>query len=298
MRSWTLHTSVFRLSALGFCLFGALQVAPLPLHAETSTSSGATQVGPAEQVSIEDFLYTTGFDVALDSIAHSAESAPAMIGLDARSFGLSWETVAGEVFDPAGIRDMAVRMLRETLSVEALDHANSFYASDLGKKLVRAENASHDIEDGDVTLEAGSRIIAQMVQDSDPKIEVFRRMTQAVSDSDDTLRAVQTVQVRFLNAASDAGIINLQMDPETLAEAMREQEPFLRISISEGALASNAYTYQGFSLEELNAYVDALEHPLMQEVYSLLNSIQYEIQANRYEALAHRLTELTPNADL
>ena len=298
MRSWTLHTSVFRLSALGFCLFGALQVAPLPLHAETSLSSGATQVGPAEQVSIEDFLYTTGFDVALDSIAHSAESAPAMIGLDARSFGLSWETVADEVFDPAGIRDMAVRMLRETLSVEALDHANSFYASDLGKKLVRAENASHDIEDGDVTLEAGSRIIAQMVQDSDPKIEVFRRMTQAVSDSDDTLRAVQTIQVRFLNAASDAGIINLQMDPETLAEAMREQEPFLRISISEGALASNAYTYQGFSLDELNAYVDALEHPLMQEVYSLLNSIQYEIQANRYEALAYRLTELTPNADL
>lgn len=298
MRSSPINTSVVRLSALGFCLFGTLEIAPLPVRADTSASPEAIEVAPTGQINIENFLYTTGFDAALDSIAHSAEGAPAMIGLDARSFGLSWEAVAGEVFDPIGIRDMAVRMLRETLSVEALDHANSFYASDLGKKLVQAENASHDIEDGDVTLQAGSRIIAQMVQDSDPKIEVFRRMTQAVSDSDATLRAVQAVQVRFLNAASDAGIIALQIDPETLAEAMREQEPFLRLSISEGALASNAYTYQGFSLEELNAYVDALEHPLMQEVYSLLNSIQYEIQANRYEALAHRLTELTPNADL
>ncbi|MCJ8332831.1 MAG: DUF2059 domain-containing protein [Epibacterium sp.] len=270
----------------------------MPLRAEVNTSVEAFQPVTKDLIGIEGFLYATGFDVALDSIAHSAENAPAMIGIDARSFGQSWETLAGEVFDSAGIRDMAVGMLRETLSLEALEHAESFYASDLGRKLVRAENASHDIEDGDVTREAGSRIIAKMVQERDPKIEVFRRMTQAVSNSEDTLRAVQTVQLRFLTAASDAGIINLQMDPETLAEAMREQEPFLRISISEGALASSAYTYQGFSFEELNDYAEALEHPLMQEVYSLLNSIQYEIQANRYEALAHRLTELNPNADL
>ena len=298
MIGWISQNSIFRLSVLGFCACCGLQVAPLPLRAEVNTSAEAFQPVPKDQIGIEGFLYATGFDVALDSIAHSAENAPAMIGIDARSFGQSWETLAGEVFDSAGIRDMAVRMLRETLSLEALEHAESFYASDLGGKLVRAENASHDIEDGDVMLEAGSRIIAKMVQERDPKIEVFRRMTQAVSNSEDTLRAVQTVQLRFLTAASDAGIINLQMDPETLAEAMREQEPFLRISISEGALASSAYTYQGFSFEELNDYVEALEHPLMQEAYSLLNSIQYEIQANRYEALAHRLTELTPNADL
>ncbi|CUH82402.1 hypothetical protein TRM7557_03919 [Tritonibacter multivorans] len=271
---------------------------PAAARAEQSAFPDAVDAAPYAQAAIEDFLNITGFDVALDSIAHSAENAPAMIGLDARSFGVTWESIADEVFDPENIRDMAVLMLRETLSPEALDHANSFYASDLGKKLVRAENASHDIVDGDVTLEAGSRIIAQMVQESDPKIEVFRRMTDAISDSDDTLRAVQTVQLRFLNAASDAGIIDLRMDPETLEQALREQEPFLRLSISEGALASNAYTYQGFTIDELNAYVDALEHPLMQEVYSLLNSVQYEIQANRYEALARRMTELAPNSDL
>ena len=302
MRIWFHRNTVSHLSAFGCCLFGLALTTPAPAASDQAAAQtgavGAIEAPSSALGAIEHFLYTTGFDVALDSIAHSAENAPAMIGLDPRSYGISWEALAEEVFDPTNIRDMAVQMLNETLTSEALDHANRFYGSELGQKLVQAENASHDIEDGDVTLAAGSRIIAQMVQDSDPKIAVFRRMSQAISDSDDTLRAVQAVQVRFLMAASDAGIIDLMITPDDLAQALREQEPFLRLSISEGALASNAYTYQGFTLEELNAYVDALEHPLMQEVYRLLNSVQYEIQANRYEALAHRMTELTPNADL
>jgi hypothetical protein len=41
-----------------------------------------------------------------------------------------------------------------------------------------------------------------------------------------------------------------------------------------------------------------LEHPLMQQVYALLNAVQYEITANRFEALAYRLQDLQPAQDL
>lgn len=247
---------------------------------------------------IEAFLDTTGFDVALESIAYSADGAPAMIGLDARNFGGAWDLLAGEVFDQGAMRDMAVDMLQKTLSHDALRHASAFYSSDLGQKLVRAENASHDIQDGAVTLEAGSLIVSQMVKAGDPKIDVFRRMSAAISTEDDSIRAIQEVQMRFLIAAESAGIVQLNLGTDALADLLQGQEGALRLSLQEGALASSAYTYQGFSLEELNAYVDALEHPLMQEVYRLLNAVQYEIQANRYEALAFRLKDLAPNTDL
>ncbi len=36
----------------------------------------------------------------------------------------------------------------------------------------------------------------------------------------------------------------------------------------------------------------------MQEVYELLNAVQYEITANRFEELARRLADLTPAQDI
>ena len=39
---------------------------------------------------IEAFLTTTGFDVALESIALSSRSAPQMLGIDPDGFGSDW----------------------------------------------------------------------------------------------------------------------------------------------------------------------------------------------------------------
>jgi hypothetical protein len=44
--------------------------------------------------------------------------------------------------------------------------------------------------------------------------------------------------------------------------------------------------------------VEALEQPLMQDVYKLLNAVQYEITANRFEELAFRLSDSEPAHDI
>ena len=46
------------------------------------------------------------------------------------------------------------------------------------------------------------------------------------------------------------------------------------------------------------AEVLALEHPDMKKVYDLMNAVQYEIMANRFEDLARRLSGLTPSSEL
>ena len=64
------------------------------------------------------------------------------------------------------------------------------------------------------------------------------------------------------------------------------------------ALTSAAYTYQSFSDEELDAYAAALETPEMQELYELMNAVQYEVMANRFEALAARMGRMQPGQEL
>jgi hypothetical protein len=79
---------------------------------------------------------------------------------------------------------------------------------------------------------------------------------------------------------------------------MAEREPEMRAAIARNAVLSSSYTYRAFDLEDLTAYVEALEDPRMQRVYELLNAVQYEITANRFEALAVRLSELQPGQDI
>jgi hypothetical protein len=251
----------------------------------------------ADRDQVKAFLEITGFDVALDSIAQSAGDAPKILGADAGDFGLAWESLTAEVFDTQKMRDTALDILEQTLSAEALFFAAEFYASDLGQRLVAVENASHMNEDGG-TLEAGERIVSKLVEEGDPRVALYRDMNVAIGGTETALRAVQEIQFRFLMAASAAGVIEMRIDADGLRALMKAQEGEMRREMAASSLAQSAYIYRDFTIEEVEAYVEALEHPLMQEVYELLNAIQYEIQANRFEELAHRMSDLQPVQEL
>ena len=247
---------------------------------------------------IEAFLTTTGFDVALESIALASASAPKMLGVDPDGFGSQWTRLTEEVFDTEEMHETAVSILEQTLSDEALTHAVDFYASDLGQRLVEAENAAHMIEDDGQKQLEGQAIASDLVKSGSSRIESFKRMNRAIDSTETAVRAFQEIQVRFLLAASAAGVIDLQLDAEGLREMMKLSEPEMRRSMQISSLANAAYTYQDFSDEDVDAYTEALEQPLMQEVYELLNAIQYQIMAMRFEVLAARMAELRPAQDI
>uniref|UniRef100_UPI000B075AB8 DUF2059 domain-containing protein n=1 Tax=Leisingera sp. F5 TaxID=1813816 RepID=UPI000B075AB8 len=184
------------------------------------------------------------------------------------------------------------------LDDEALDHAAAFYASELGQRLVRAENASHKVEDDAVKQLAGNRIISDMVKDGSTRVAMYQRMGTAIDAAGAGVKALQQIQFRFLMAAAAAGVIKLELDADGLRALMKAQEGELRLSLQASSLAASAYTYQEFSDAEVEAYVMALEEAPMQRVYELLNAVQYEITANRFEELAHRMAELTPGQDI
>ncbi len=252
----------------------------------------------ADRDRLEAFLQVTGFDVSLESIKLSAGAAPEMLGVDPGVFGSEWTRVSGEVFDVPLMHDMALDILEETLSDDLLAHAAEFYASDLGQRLVEVENASHMHEDDDAKREAGRALVGDWVQDANPRLEIIRRMNAAIDSTGTGARAFQEIQFRFLIAASAAGILELNVDPEDLRAMLAADEDRLRLALRESGLAGAAYTYESLSDEDLTTYAEALEHPKMQEVYVLMNAVQFEIMANRFEVLAARMAKLQPGQEL
>jgi len=252
----------------------------------------------ADREKLEAFLEVTGFDVALESIRLSADSAPQMLGIEADAFGSEWSRLVREVFDTDTMHDMALDILSQTLDDNALAHAAGFYAGDLGRRLVEAENRSHMVEEADVKTQSGADILAGLAAKSSPRLGLLERLNDASDVENTAVHAVQEVQIRFLMAAAGAGVIELRMDESDLRDAMRSQEPQVREAMRQGALENAAYTYQAFSDAEVEAYAEALEHPKMQEVYTLMNAVQYEIRANRFEAVALRLGGMQPSQDL
>ncbi|OAN71490.1 hypothetical protein A8B82_04165 [Sulfitobacter sp. EhC04] len=275
----------------------------LPLIALTTTfalvlAAIAAPAQAADQAKLREYLEITGFDVALESIRLSADNAPAMLGIEADAFGSEWSRLVNEVFATDTMQLMAMDILGETLSDDLLTHAADFYASDLGQRLVAVENDSHMEEEDGLKTESGAAIMEGLRQIDSPRIALLERLTQATDADGASLRAIQEVQVRFLMAAAGAGVIELRMDEADLREAMRSQEDEMRQSIAANALTNAAYTYQAFSDGEVEAYAEALEDARMQKVYALMNAVQYEIMANRFEAVAARLPDMQPSTDL
>jgi hypothetical protein len=260
--------------------------------------ASASAAATADRGRLEEFLEVTGFDIALESIRLSAKSAPDMLGLEAERFGDQWTSLTREVFATDVMHGLALDMLEKTLSTELLEHAIEFYRSDLGTRIVAAENASHMSEDDAAKTEAGEAIVSALVQHGSDRIEHLRRMVAASDSAENSVRAIHEVQVRFLMAAAGAGIIELRMDEDDLRALLSSQSGELVRSMQLSALSNAAYTYQAFSDEEIAAYADALEHPQMREVYDLMNAVQFEVMANRFEALATRMGALQPITEL
>lgn len=252
----------------------------------------------ADRDRLKAFLQVTGFDVALESIALSAENAPLMLGMEASDFGFHWTRITKEVFDKDKMHAMAMDLLEKTLSDALLTHAADFYASPLGMRLVEVENASHMVKDSEAKRKAGELLIEEMARDNPQRLAELKRLNAAIDSGGHGVRAVQEIQVRFIMAANEAGVLRLKIDEEGLRARLRENEADLRESMEKSALAGAAYTYKDFTDAEITAYADALEDKRMVKVYDLMNAIQWEIMANRFEALAAKMVGLDKGEEL
>lgn len=251
----------------------------------------------ADREKLEVFMEVTGFDVALEGLRVSAHDAPAMLGMDANDFGLSWTKLADEIFEPEGLKNDALDILEDALQPSVLEHAAAFYASPLGQRLVTAENESHLTDDA-LKRDKGKELAAELMQRGSPQPQYFLDMSDHIGSIDTGIRQFREVQVRFLMSAMAAGIIEAEMSEEDLRQVLSQQDEEIRAAVLENMIAANAYTYRDFSDESIREYSEALATPEMMALYELMNAVQYTLMADRYEILASRMAELHPGQEL
>lgn len=249
----------------------------------------------ADRGKLRAFLDITGFDVALESMGLSAADAPAMLGKQADDFGADWRDVADEVFAAEIVHGLALDILERALPEDLLTHAAGFYASDLGQRLVAVENAAHMAgEDAGVQAEGPALWAAA----TPGRRALLQRLMAAAGDMDASIRSIREVQVRFLMAASGAGVLEHDLDEGTLRAILGEGDAQLEVDLRRSGLENAARTYKSIPDSDLAAYAEALEAARMQQVYELMNAIQFEIMANRFEALALRMADMGPGQAL
>lgn len=258
---------------------------------------GAPVAANVSKERIDQFLSITGFDYALRAMSDASEDVGDMLGADLGDFGDNWKRLAAEVFDERAILEEARDMLAQSITPELLDHAETFYGSDLGKRLVRIENIAHH-EDDTTQIEGGTLIIEQLLRTGDERLAALQRFIRATDPENHSIIAWEEMQIRFLMAAAAAGVIDLTLDEPDMREAMREQRPQIIMALSTANLATSAFTYQEFNTDEINAYTDALENPTMRRVYELLSGVQWAILTKKFEELAPKLADLYPEEEL
>jgi len=271
-----------------------------PLFAFLFALAGLAFAGSAQAASRDElrtFLEVTGFDVAITSMQQGAMEGPGIAGDAPGDFGVQWSALAQRVFDPDLMINRALDMMEAVLPDDLVTHGQDFYASELGQRIVAAENESHVTPDS--VRHAEGETILQELGASDPgRIEDYRAMSNAIGGIDASIKAVLEIQYRYLMAAMAAGAIELNYVGDDLRALLAEQIPEMSQNIEYYSLLSEAYAYRDFSDEDMKAYRAALEAPEMRQVYEILNAIQYEIMAERYEALAGELANLAPQQDI
>lgn len=280
------HMSVAHVVGMAFLAVGvALMLGAGP--------RGAAQAASDDEITA--FLTATGFDKAIEGLQVSAGSG--MAGLGSETFGVQYTLLANEVFDPEEMTERARQMIGAVMPDDVMAASTAFYSSPAGRRIVAVENIAQLTDDADTDPE-GEAILAGLRAARDPRVEVLGAINRAAAPIDVTLRALTEIQLRYILAASDAGVIDQQFEPEVLREILFEQIKELTPVIEEGALVNSAYTYRDISDDDLALYLDALEGPSMRQAYEVMNAILYQIMVERYEVLGLRLTELQPSEEL
>lgn len=266
-------------------LAAALILAPLAAAAATDRDRLAA------------FLQVTGYDVVITSLQQAAMAGPGMVGDAPQTFGQQYREAAEEVFEPELMVNRALDILAAVMTEPLVQAGADFYASDLGQRLVAAENAAH-MQGSDVKFEQGQEILAEATRANPQRVEVLKAMNAAIGSEEVGRRAIVEIQLRFILAAQAAGALPQGPTEEDLRGALTAQAQANAAQSALYALISNAYTYRDVSDADLDAYLQALRTPEMQQVYEILNATQYQVMMERYQALGQRLGGMAPQQDL
>jgi len=224
-----------------FLLWPLLLALALPAHADARLSV-LVDVLRLDEIAV--ILRDEGLDSAEDLNADMLNGQG----------GAGWQVQVEAIYDPARIVEAVRQALGQELSVEELEQAIDFFASDLGSQIIALENSARvTIRDPDVEQAARLRF-AELSQTDDPRLAMLRRL---VADGDMLERNVTTAMnsnFQFMRGLADGNGLDMS-EEEMLADVNGEAEA-IREDTEGWLFGYLLMSYSPLTDKQMQAYID------------------------------------------
>lgn len=168
--------------------------------------------------------------------------------------GPAWAGQVVRIYDPEKISEGIRAGLEPALQGEVLEDTITFFASDLGTKIITLENSARSaMSDNAVEEEARTRF-AELQSGTDPRLAQINRMIDAGDLINRNVTSALNSNYNFLRALVD-GDVYMMSDDEILSDVMSERDEIAADTLNWlGAFMILAYS--PLTIEELTLYAD------------------------------------------
>ena len=186
----------------------------------------------------------------------------------------------------------ALTIIESGLTDAQIEELVAYLSTGVGLRATEMEKAGQQPDLADIADEEGRRIYADLLERSDPRVEIYDRMNLATKTVDATVAMSLNVTYLMLTGALSAPGQQQSYTDEEILDYVNALAPQIAESVAESAFASFAYTYQDMSLEDLGAYADFLETPAATAFYEGQTLMFRTFLMSRSQAFGHELMVL------
>lgn len=168
--------------------------------------------------------------------------------------GPAWAGQVTRIYDPEKISEGIRAGLEPALQGEVLEDAITFFASDLGTKIITLENSARSaMSDQAVEEEARARFV-ELQDTTDPRLLQINRIIDAGDLINRNVTSALNSNYNFLRALVDGDVYTMS-DDEILTDVMSERDEIATDTLNWlGGFMILAYS--PLTLEELTLYAD------------------------------------------
>jgi len=164
--------------------------------------------------------------------------------------------VMTKAFQPAGINSTISKGIKSKISESEAQELLSWYKSDLGKKITKAEEKGSEPAAFQEMLKQAQSLMADK-----ERVGLAQRIDKLVNATDLTVEFQKNTATAIFTSLSKAMNPGQPVNMQAFDAKMAEAEPKMRQQLEQLITLSYVYNYKDLSTAEINKYIEFLQRP-------------------------------------
>ncbi len=166
------------------------------------------------------------------------------------------EKIMTKAFQPSDISNTISSKVKSELTEAEAQELLSWYKSDLGKKVTKAEEKGSDPAAVQEMINQANTLMADK-----ERVKYAKRIDQLVKATDLTVEFQKSTATAIFTSLSKAINPGQPVDMKAFEARLTEAEPKMRQQVEQMITLSYVYNYKELSASEMNKYIDFLQRP-------------------------------------